>query len=146
MKQVRETQAVKQISAYVIISPKGEHVSTVQAHFTNSGMCRVDVWGKHELIYQGKASGYGYDKFTAALAGAKIDGWQIYDHCGQNDESQRILNESKILGHEDNFVQAEIKALGMSFSNCSNGEYKSLYYLSGLERLKALGYNVITAI
>lgn len=146
MKQVRETKAAGQISAYVIISPKGEHVATVQAHFTDSGMCRVDVWGKHSLDYQGKAGGYGYDKFTAALAGAKIDGWQIFDHCGQDDQSKRILGESTVTGHDDQFIQSEIKALGMQFANYSDGHYKSLYYISGLDRLRAIGYNVIQAI
>lgn len=42
--QVRETAAGKSISAYVVLNKKGEHVATVNAHFSNGGRVSVDVW------------------------------------------------------------------------------------------------------
>lgn len=42
--QVRETSAGKSISAYVVLNKKGEHVATVQGHYSNSGRVTVDVW------------------------------------------------------------------------------------------------------
>lgn len=83
MKQVRETAAFKSISAYYIYNPKTGQRAQVEAHWSNSGVCRVDVWqfDGSGLIHQGRAGGYGYDKFTAALRGAKIFGIEIYDHC-----------------------------------------------------------------
>lgn len=42
--QVRETAAGKSVSAYVVLNKKGQHVATVNAHFSNSGVCTVDVW------------------------------------------------------------------------------------------------------
>lgn len=116
-KQVRETAAGQSISASVILNKKGEHVATVQAHYSNAGRVTVDVWstsvglegmckrsdlwaklptdkdyksGAFDLwsLQQGSAGGYGYDKHAAALAGLIIDGHTIADHCGQVPEAE----------------------------------------------------------
>lgn len=144
-KQVRESKAAQSISAYVILNKKGQHVATVQVHYGNSTV-QVDVWNRYELTHQRKAGGYGYDKFTAALSGAIIDGNTIYDHCGQDDVSKELLKQ--YLKSDSANLQKKIKSLGLSFANYSSdtGKYKSLYYLSGLDRLTALGYKVIQAI
>jgi hypothetical protein len=34
--------------------------------------------------YTGSAGGYGYDRMTAALAGATVGGVTLGDHCGEN--------------------------------------------------------------
>ena len=34
--------------------------------------------------YIGAAGGYGYDRTTAALAGATVGGEKVGDHCGEN--------------------------------------------------------------
>ena len=34
--------------------------------------------------YIGAAGGYGYDRMTAALAGATVGGEKVGDHCGEN--------------------------------------------------------------
>lgn len=117
-KQVRETAAGRSISASVILNKKGEHVATVQAHYSNAGRVTVDVWstsvglegmckrpdlwaklptdkdyksGAFDLwnLQQGSAGGYGYDKHAAALAGLIIDGHTIADHCGQVPEAEK---------------------------------------------------------
>ena len=117
-KQVRETAAGQSISASVILNKKGEHVATVQAHYSNAGRVTVDVWstsvglegmckradlwaklptdkdykaGAFDLwhLQQGSAGGYGYDKHAAALAGLIIDGHTIADHCGQVPEAEK---------------------------------------------------------
>lgn len=52
-----------------------------------AGTLRVAVtdWGVqgtgNPAHYVGKAGGYGYDKRTAALAGATVAGIQLGDHC-----------------------------------------------------------------
>lgn len=80
-KYVRETAAAKSISAWVIL--KGSrYVATVQAHFGNSRVL-VNIWQHGEEMQSGTASGYGYDKLTAALAGLKIDGHELTDHCSR---------------------------------------------------------------
>ena len=117
-KQVRETTAGQSISATVVLNKKGEHVATVQAHYSNAGrvtvdvrstsvglegMCkRPDLWAKLPTdkdykagafdlwsLQQGSAGGYGYDKYAAALAGLIIDGHTIADHCGQVPEAEK---------------------------------------------------------
>jgi hypothetical protein len=162
-KQVRETAAGKSISAYIILNQKGEHVATVQAAYLNSGTVMVDVWDKHSLIYQGKAGGGGYDKFTAALAGAKIDGYTIYNHSEGVwvDASERIFEKYPELTNimrqyltigstNDVIIKAELQAAGAEFANLKSTEkgcfYQSLYYKAGLERLTAIGYKVIKVI
>lgn len=82
-KYVNETAAAKSLSAYVILNRKGEHVATVKAHFSNGGTCLVNVHdfnSKDDGFQHAKAGGYGYDKFTAALRGMKIDGHAMSDH------------------------------------------------------------------
>lgn len=84
-KYVRDTAAAKSISAYVILDKKGNHVADVQAHFSNGGTCLVNVWhanGNIEMQH-GKAGGYGYDKFAAALDGMIIDGHMMTNHCSR---------------------------------------------------------------
>lgn len=43
-KQVRETTAGASISAWVILNKKGQHVATVNAHYSNGGRVSVDLW------------------------------------------------------------------------------------------------------
>lgn len=154
-KQVRETSFGKGISAYVILRSDGKHVATVQAAFLDSGNVMVDIWGPHFLEHQGKSGGYGYDKFTAAIAGAKIDGVTIYDHSvGVWDERQSdqykdlnsLMARYNRSENKDGNWQDKARAIGASFSNWKDGKYHSLYYISGLERLTAMGYKVIQAI
>lgn len=82
-KYVRETAAGKSVAAWVILNKKGKCVATIQAHYGNNRTL-VNVFTDGEgLIHSASASGYGYDKFTAALSGAVIDGVKITDHCGE---------------------------------------------------------------
>jgi hypothetical protein len=138
-KQVRETNAAKSIRAYVILNPKGRHVATVQAHYGNS-LVMVDVWHNDGApLQQGRASGYGYDKFTAALSGLVIDGHVMADHCGERLKPPR--------GNDVWSRDAECKR-GYRFSNWSveKAGWASCHKESGLDYLKALGYTIIAAI
>lgn len=85
-KYVSETKAGKSVSAYVILNKKGEQVAIVRAHFSDGGTCIVNVWDNASPEMQfGKAGGYGYDKFTAALSGMTIDGHELSDHSSRQD-------------------------------------------------------------
>jgi hypothetical protein len=133
MKQVRETKAGKSISAWVI-TRDARHVATVQAHYGNSGRVQVDVWhnstmrdGTFPELQQASASGYGYDKFTAALRGMKIDGITLHDHA----ESAK---------------KGSMEGLRGANWNAATKDYDNYFYLPGLEILTALGYTVIQAI
>ena len=42
--QVRETSAGKSVYAFIVLNKKGEHVATVNAHYSNGGRVSVDVW------------------------------------------------------------------------------------------------------
>jgi len=112
MKYVRETAAGKSISATVILRG-ARHVATIQVHYANTGGVRVDVWNVDEkarercaaamrklgidrspddfMHQQGYASGYGYDKYAAALALLWIDGIRMVDHCGRDRKTDRLL-------------------------------------------------------
>ena len=153
-KQVRETSAGKSVSAWVILRNDGRHVATVQAAFLDSGSVMVDVWGPHSLEHQGKVGGYGYDKFTAALSGAIIDGIKMFDHSvGNYDPKNPQFKDLDILfkryqrdvEHSQKWND-EARNIGARFANYKDGKYISLYYISGLDRLTEMGYNVIQAI
>lgn len=161
MTQVRETKAGKSISAWVVL--KGtRHVATVQAHFSDSGRCTVNVWNIGEsaekcakangktgerdyreyALMRGSAGGYGYDKFTAALSGLWIDGHAMTDHCGM---AKKPPKGSKT------WPQFAKPPKGWSFANYreyENGEsgWSSCYRHAGLRYLEEIGYQVIRAI
>lgn len=194
-KQVRETAAGKSVSAYVILNRKGEHVATVQAHFSDGGTCTVDVWNhgdgpakrsaeamgyvfgpddrvvgnetkgkpahagdyayKVAGLQQGRAGGYGYDKFTAALSGLIIDGHAMSDHCGGRKSPPKgrttwPRDAKAPRGYSFNNFQTftygkdgERVALGPDSPAYG---YSSCYRLEGFKYLEAFGYRVIQAI
>lgn len=161
-KQVRESSVAKSVRAIVVLNPQGKHVGTVQAHYSDAGICRVDVWAiphghnHFELRHQGRADGGGYDKFTAALAGTVIDGHRLFDHCERGVESNALLMEYNTkpikwdgLVHK-RFID-KAKAIGASFASVSkdtkgNPYYMACYMLPGLERLEKMGYTIINAL
>lgn len=128
MKQVRETPAGKAISCYVVLKD-GKICATIHSHYSKSGLCTVDVWEK-SLVHQGRAGGYGYDKFTAALSGAVICGVKLYDHCvpvpAGTDDMKAIAMHGKA------------ETIGAQWVN----QNTNLFYASGLERLRLLGFQV----
>lgn len=68
-KQVRDTNAGKSISAYVVFDKSGRHVANVHAHFANSGGVSVDVWNIGDKVTKRTAQAMGYafddqDKIT----------------------------------------------------------------------------------
>lgn len=179
MKQVRETSDA---SAYVILNKKGEHVATVQFRFGSGGAVQCDVWSRKpgekylSLTHQKKASGYGYDKRAAALAGAMIEGYAMANHCGQcepeGEKKRAAIMRAYIkaaaahgvLSPEVKQIEKRAAAHGFRFANycrCADmpsepgdkpGEvlhgyrYTSLHVASGLERLEMLGFRVICAL
>lgn len=193
---VRDSKQAQALSSFVILDKKGKHVATVQAHYRES-LVKVDVWQESIAIdnccmrehlwaklpkdvdyknsawdmwhfQQGRASGYGYDKFTAALAGLIIDGHTMADHCGQVLEAEKARasllkrywsamhsSQKHILPeHYKSALQtqkewdAKAARLGCRFANwrSETNSYGSLHFASGLDRLEMLGYRVIRAL
>lgn len=138
LKQVRETAAGKSIAAYIITKGR-RHVATVHAHFSDGGMCSVDIFDNHVLTYQGRANGYGYDKFTAAISGAVIDGHKITDHCGTSQKLPRGL---------DHFPRDFKPRKGYTLANWRKGSdgWSSCFKKAGLDYLRGHGYTVTQAI
>lgn len=83
-KFVSDTAAGKSVSAFIILNPKGEHVATIKAHWSNGGICLVNVHDNKAGFQFAKAGGYGYDKFNSALSGLSIDGHIMSDHCSRD--------------------------------------------------------------
>ena len=159
MKQVRESSDV---SVSIVLNEKREHVATVQTRHSKSGAVQCDVWSiapgdKHlTLTHQKKATGYGYDKAAAALAGAVIDGVGIADHCGKSDAGTESLkswiwdsyNQAVNTGSPVEPFITKARENGFNFANWSNenNRYISLHITSGLDRLERIGYTVIQGI
>jgi len=133
MRQVRETKAGKSISAWIITRGQ-RHVATVQAYYGDSGRVQVDVWhasrmtdGTFPELQQRSASGYGYDKLTAALSGLTIDGIRLHDHAEPAEKGS-------------------CEGLRGANWDAAKKDYGNYFYAPGLEILTALGYTVIQAI
>lgn len=110
-------------------------------------------------LQQGRAGGYGYDKFTAALSGLVIDGHVMSNHCDLGKKPkppkglQRWPRDAKPpKGYAFANYQARFITFGLNpekheregFSG--NDGYESCYRLEGLKYLEAFGYRVIQAI
>lgn len=80
-KYVSDTKAGKSVAAYVILNPKGKHIATVKAHWSDSGVCLVNVHDFNGEFQHATAGGYGYDKFVSALSGMTIDGHAMSNHA-----------------------------------------------------------------
>lgn len=144
MKQVRETAAGQKISAWVVLK-EGKQVAQVQAHYGN--VVQVDIWATPEWkLQQGRAGGYGYDKLIAAMAGMTIDGVEIYNHSVSDKSITDILEQYKAGKLNEQDFRRELSTQGAQCANWSNGQWQSVYYISGLDRLKEMGYTVIQAI
>lgn len=165
------------VSVSVILDRKGAHVATVRWLFPRDGAgtvrCEVQTPGQG-ITYRGRAGGYGYDKRTAALAGAVIAGVQIANHCGHGEESHekakaRLMTRYvKACAHgmsadEVRAFEAKARAMGAHFANWCRApgcpvepdgqggsqpgyRYTSLHTMAGLDRLSALGFRVIYAV
>lgn len=157
-KYVHDTAAGKSISAWIILDPAGEHVATVRAFYGQSVL--VNVWNHtreaqrrcavargtsereaHDAYHfqYGRAGGWGYDKFAAALSGRIIDGHEMTDHCG----GRHPLPEGMKLFPRDYPVPD-----GYSLANWDReGQgYMDCYRMEGLRYLSDIGYHVIPAI
>lgn len=147
MKRIDEMTDCK---AYIVLNKKGEHVATVNYRYgSGGGGVQCDVFCRGQLVHQKKAGGYGYDKATAALSDAIIDGYRMADHCGHAEEAGEKARTRLIAAykrnpaaHDDSGWSARAQRIGCQWAN----GMESLYFCSGLDRLRALGYRVIGAL
>ena len=148
MKQVRDTSAAQQITAYIILrnDRAKTEVATVHVYFAKSGGVSVNIFNYGKRNPQGledpqysNAGGYGYDKETAALSGLKIDGYILTDHCGGR---LRPPKGAKSWPHGSKCRK------GYSFANYSSelSGWTDCYRQPGLKYLSEIGYRVIRAI
>lgn len=86
MKRISDTAPGQRLSAWVVLSPGGNHVATIRALCSTSGLkTSVEVWALVDgldgwQMQTGEATGGGYDKLTAALAGLHIGSFTFIDH------------------------------------------------------------------
>lgn len=185
-KYVRETKAGKSISAYVILK-QGKEIASVLVHYSDGGRCLVNCFQRdaaakrcaaarnkinkvdkaknpgrgndpRDFYFQhATAGGYGYDKFTAALAGLWIDGHELTDHCGRSVKPPKGRKTwphgaKPPRGYSFANYHSEFLTFGFETKKHKNpnyiGEegYTSCYRLQGLKYLEAIGYTVIQAI
>ncbi len=136
---VSDTTAGKSISAWIVLL-KGKHVATIRAHYGNSRVL-VNVFNHspgEQDFQSASASGYGYDKLTAALANCTVDGNMLTDHCS----TFAAPKPPKANGYPDGFKVPK----GFTLANYRDGAWMSCFRLSGFDYLKAIGYTVIQAV
>ena len=123
-KLVSQTNAGKQVSAYIILHPSGKHIATIHIYYSRVDGMWIDIFDGATLLdqyqgklihhYEGPAENY---PFPGALSGIILADVRLYE------SNQRITQEEKTVSG-----------------------FERDYYLPGLDRLKAAGYNVIKAI
>jgi hypothetical protein len=160
MKQIRE---LTHSSAWVVLRGSA-HVATVQTRMGSGGACQADIWARKpgekflSLTHQSKASGYGYDKRTAALSGAVIEGFKLADHCGSVEEKgmkarARLMRAYRADPQRADYQRAreywapKLERIGARFANWREGEgFGDAHFAPGLERLERMGFTVICAL
>ena len=80
-RKITEGSAFNRVAAYVIINPAGDICGTVKIQFPKDGAGRLTaILHEHGSAPQiGTASGYGYDKKSAALSGGVFAGHILID-------------------------------------------------------------------
>lgn len=82
VRKITESPAFNRVGAKVIINPAGDICGTIKILYPADGVGTLKVV-LHEHGYNaqiGKASGYGYDKLSAALQGLTFAGITLTDH------------------------------------------------------------------
>lgn len=150
-------------SAFVVLDKKGKLLARIVVKYPNDGagtlhaMCETwDDKGQYSVEY-GKASGYGYDKKTAALSGFVIAGHRLADHCGSVEtkamKKASTLLKQQMAGKVERDFRALAAKIGFRFANWhtdaehpKGGYYTNIYPEAGLSRLEMLGYRIIQAL
>ena len=175
-KPIFDTPAGRALDVDVIMRGK-RHVATVRTYRASGGTVTVEVWqapeaakrsaafvarykGRHGVardrsreysepytVQRERATGYGYDKATAALRGMVIDGHRMGDHCEREGAPRKpkgratYPRDAKCPGgyRFANYVTAE---------NSPDGTegYTDCYRHPGTSYLAAKGYTIINAL
>lgn len=143
----------KRVASFTITHPKKPGgYAVVNAAYPADGAGRlqlfvIDSFGDTRTCQAGYASGYGYDKFAAALSGLTIDGHEMGDHCAQDATSKALLKKAQGLDYAaQRALLTKGKARGYQFANWGTNGPGSCYKITGLDYLRALGYVVILAL
>lgn len=115
----------------IVVSKHGKRIATIGHFWSNKSYAVTttikDVNGA--IMHNYKAGGGGYDKQTAGLAGAVIDGITLHNHCERatewNGKSKKPPQGAKFANY-----------------NPTKKHYEDCYYESGLDILKSFGYTI----
>lgn len=119
-KPICENREARKLSCYLVLSPEKDLVAIIHAFITSTGF-RVDLYERGILSFQNRVVTTDFATVLGAtndISGAIIDGIKIYRRGVKVDKE----DETKIRPHE------------------------SKYYLPGLDRLKALKYDIVKAL
>ncbi len=147
-KHAREFAAFERVSAWIILNSGGILVAKVHAHYSST-RTTVTVYNWNigadgiSIEPQTKsASGYGYDKCTAAMSGLWVAGHMLTDHCDYRSAMQAKPGEE--------WPRDATPPAGFSFSNFRADRphtgWGSCYREPGLDVLKAFGFQVFQAV
>ena len=150
--RMEEHAAFKRCASFTITHPKkpdGYAVINVAYPADGAGLLRVfviDAFSDTGLrtCTEGTASGYGYDKLTAALRGLFVDGVELTDHCATDKTSARLLKRARAGTPTDSLRVGKNRAY--DFANWDTTGPTSCYRKPGLDVLRALGYRIIQGV
>ena len=93
--------AKSNVRAFVILKDSKVVAKVWFKNTTTATLCEVFTPGKG-ITHRKKATGFGYDKETAALSGAIIAGLSMEDHCDKLEDSTGLAGFDKL--RENGFI------------------------------------------
>ncbi len=155
-RHMEENTALARAASFTITHPdKPEGYAVINIAYPKDGAGRltvyvVDAFGETRTCERGQASGFGYDKVTAALRGLSVDGVKFTDHCGSDEKSNAWLAEYRAAHGADpelcKRIEGSARADGYNFANWTDSGWSSCYRESGMDILRAMGYRIIKGI
>ena len=76
---ISRTKEFREVSAYIILNTRKEHIASVHTHSSDTGVFSVEVIHLDDETpdQSSKAIGHGYNKLGAALTGLAIGGVKL---------------------------------------------------------------------
>lgn len=147
--EMEKETAFSRVRVYVVTHPKKTGHAIVNVAYPKDGAGRlrvyvVDRFGEVGTCTRGQATGYGYDKLTAALSGLSVDGVKFTDHSKQDETSARLLLRMRRAKTDEDRSKVETSARRQGYHFANSGT--SCYRETGLDILRMMGYRVIQGV
>lgn len=133
MKPIKQLAALKNFSFYIVLL-KAQVVARIAVYYGPS-KTQIDVEDEVTGLTSNTAS-----ELARAWHGLEVHGVKLYDGSVSDFETRRMEERYKRMLARKQNPEFELRARGMHLAGDGSGR---VYYIAGLDRLKAKGYTVV---